>query len=31
MIFRNVVGLGGKDREFWRSLEGWEVLMLTET
>lgn len=31
MVFWNVARLRGKDREFWRSLGKWEVVVLMET
>lgn len=31
MGFWNVVGLAGKDKEFWRSLRDWDVMVLSET
>lgn len=31
VIFWNVAGLRSKDRNFWRSLEKWEVVVLMET
>jgi len=31
IAFWNVAGLKSKDRRFWKSLEEWEVLVLTET
>lgn len=29
--FWNVAGLKNKDREFWRGLEDWDILILNET
>jgi hypothetical protein len=29
--FWNVVGLGNKDKEFWRNLRKWDVIMVMET
>lgn len=29
--FWNVAGLENKDREFWKSLEKWNVMYLSET
>lgn len=29
--FWNVAGLGNKDRSFWKKLEEWAVIVLTET
>jgi len=31
VMFWNVAGLKNKDREFWKSLEKWEMLVLIET
>jgi len=31
IAFWNVAGLKNKDREFWKNLEEWEVLVLMET
>lgn len=31
ITFWNVAGLGNKDREFWKRLEGWDVMVLMET
>jgi len=31
VLFWNVADLRGKDREFWKELEGWEVICLSET
>lgn len=27
----NVAGLGGKDRGFWKELEEWDVIVMSET
>ena len=31
IAFWNVAGVENKDREFWKTLEDWEVLVLMET
>lgn len=31
IAFLNVAGIRGKDREFWRELEEWNVMVLMET
>jgi len=30
VAFWNVAGLGNKDRDFWKCLEEWEVMILME-
>lgn len=27
----NVVGVGGKDREFWKEMTEWDIIVMTET
>lgn len=27
----NVVGVGGKDREFWKEMTEWNIIVMTET
>jgi len=29
--FWNVAGIGNKDREFWRGIESWDIVVLMET
>jgi len=31
MMFWNIAGLGNKDRDFWKELENWDVIILSET
>lgn len=31
MAFWNVAGLRNKDRDFWKGLENWDVIVLSET
>lgn len=31
IAFWNVAGLSNKDRDFWKGLNGWEVMILMET
>jgi len=31
VMFWNVIELKNKDKEFWKGLENWEVLILAET
>lgn len=31
MAFWNVVGVGGKDREFWKEMTEWDIIVMTET
>lgn len=31
VIFWNVAGLRNKDRDFWKGLEYWDVIVLSET
>lgn len=30
-MFWNVAGLKKKDRDFWRGLEAWDVIVMVET
>lgn len=27
----NVVGVGGKDREFWKEMTEWDIIVMAET
>jgi len=31
IAFWNVAGLGNKDRDFWREIKGWDVVVMSET
>jgi len=31
VAFWNVAGLGNKDKQFWKGLEEWDVMVLVET
>ena len=31
VTFRNVAGVGNKDKEFWEGIEEWDVVILMET
>lgn len=31
LLFWNVVGIGNKDREFWRYIRGYDFISLSET
>lgn len=31
IVFWNVAGLKNKDREFWKGLEKWDVIVMMET
>jgi len=30
-MFWNIVGVWNKDRDFWKGLESWDIIMLSET